>query len=222
MTSIENHTACYLREILATRAHADPEMTAFLATWTYEEYWHGEALGWVLEAHGMEGASRRATKIRSGRLLKDEIRLIGFNLTSFAGLDLVAVQTTWGALNELTTQMGYRRLSAIEGHPVLSELLKRIMRQEGRHFDVYRQLSTARLQDHPLKQRILRTILQRFWEPVGSGVMPNEEVAFLGKYLFQSEQGKESARHVDEQFARIPGMENLHLFESRLQMLGTW
>jgi hypothetical protein len=52
--------------------------------------------------------------------------------------------------------------------------------------------------------------------------MPNEEVAFLGKYLFQSEQGKESARHVDEQFARIPGMENLHLFESQLQMLGTW
>ena len=45
MCDIESHTICYLREILATSAHRDPEITAFLACWNYEEFWHGEVLG---------------------------------------------------------------------------------------------------------------------------------------------------------------------------------
>jgi hypothetical protein len=34
---------------------------------------------------------------------------------------------TWGAINELTTLTGYRRLVAVARHPVLTELLERIM-----------------------------------------------------------------------------------------------
>jgi hypothetical protein len=49
------------------------------------------------------------------------------------GTDFVAVHMTFGAINEWSTHAGYARLSAIENHPVLSELLGRIMRQETRH-----------------------------------------------------------------------------------------
>ena len=48
---VEFHTACYLRNLLNTRAHADPDTTAFLVLWSYEEYWHGDALTRVLAAH---------------------------------------------------------------------------------------------------------------------------------------------------------------------------
>ena len=52
MHDVERHTMCYLRDLLVTRAHGDPEVTAFLACWGYEELWHGEAIAAVLEAHG--------------------------------------------------------------------------------------------------------------------------------------------------------------------------
>ena len=44
MHDVEGHTMCYLRDVLVTRAHKDPDITAFLACWGYEELWHGEAI----------------------------------------------------------------------------------------------------------------------------------------------------------------------------------
>ena len=63
MHDVELHTICYLRDLLVTPAHADPDVTTFLSCWAYEELWHGEALGDVLAAHGRPvrlGARRRA------------------------------------------------------------------------------------------------------------------------------------------------------------------
>ena len=58
MHDIEHHTVCYLRDLLLTPAHRDPEVTAFLACWGYEELWHGEAIGQVLDAHGETAGAR--------------------------------------------------------------------------------------------------------------------------------------------------------------------
>ena len=44
---------------------------------------------------------------------------------------------TFGVINEWTTQAGYARLAAEADHPVLSELLRRIMKQEGRYIDFF-------------------------------------------------------------------------------------
>ena len=52
MHDVEGHTVCYLRDMLVTRAHRDPNVTAFLTCWNYEEHWHGDAIGRVLDAHG--------------------------------------------------------------------------------------------------------------------------------------------------------------------------
>jgi hypothetical protein len=38
MHDVENHTVCYLRDMLVTRAHRDPEITSFLTLWNYEEW----------------------------------------------------------------------------------------------------------------------------------------------------------------------------------------
>ena len=44
MHDVEIHTVCYLRDVLVTQAHKDPDITAFLTMWNYEEHWHGEAI----------------------------------------------------------------------------------------------------------------------------------------------------------------------------------
>ena len=45
MHDVEHHTVCYLRDLLLTPAHQDPEITSFLSCWVFEEMWHGEAIG---------------------------------------------------------------------------------------------------------------------------------------------------------------------------------
>src|SRR5438128_5546625 len=52
MMDIESHTIIFLRDILATRAAFDPDVTAFLSCWVYEELWHGEAFSRFLGEAG--------------------------------------------------------------------------------------------------------------------------------------------------------------------------
>ena len=74
---------------------------------------------------------------------------------------------TWGAINELTTYLGYQRLAELSGHPILAEILSRIMRDELRHFSFYYHEAEKRLR-RPSTARIVRTLVDRFWQPVGS------------------------------------------------------
>ena len=62
MHDVEHHTVCYLRDLLLTPAHQDPEITSFLSCWVFEEMWHGEAIGQVLEAHGEQAGAPRSPR----------------------------------------------------------------------------------------------------------------------------------------------------------------
>ena len=213
MHDVEGHTACYLRDVLATRAHRDPEITAFLACWCYEEHWHGDALARVLRAHGEVAGSRRIAAARQRLPRRDAWRPFAFGLASALSPHVVAVHMTWGAVNEWTTQSGYGRLAARAGHPVLSTLLRRIMRQEGRHIDFYAFQARRRLAANVRARRMTRFALERFWTPVGSGVMPAGELQFLVTHLFGDEDGRAAARRIDRMVDRLPGLEGLHLAE---------
>ncbi len=123
MHDVEHHTACYLRDLLVTRAHRDPRMTTFLTCWAYEELWHGEALGKVLAAHGEAAGAPRIEATRRRTRWVDAISPFLMAVTSAATPHLTAVHMTWGAVNEWTTQAGYARLAQRCDHPVLTELL---------------------------------------------------------------------------------------------------
>ena len=133
---------------------------------------------------------------------------------AFAGKAFVALYMTWGAINEWTTQAGFARLIERANHSTLRELLKRIMNQEGGHIDFYASEATRRLSDSPRAQKLTRFALNHFWRPVGSGVMPNEEVGFLVKYLFDGSAGAEVAARIDRRVDQLPGQEHLHLLET--------
>ncbi len=213
MHDVEGHTTCYLRDVLATTVHADPELTAFLACWAYEEHWHGDALARVLEAHGEPGGWLRLAPMRRRRIRSDRVRPVIFTVASALTRHLPAVHMAWGAVNEWTTQAGYGRLAARAGHPVLGELLRRIMRQEGRHIDFYASQARVRLAGDPRAQRVTRLALRRLWSPVGAGVMPAEEVRFLATFLFGDDDGRAVALRIDRQVDRLPGLAGLHLLQ---------
>ena len=221
MHDVEFHTACYLRELLVSRAHADPEVTAFLSCWVYEEMWHGEAIAAVLTAHHEPAGTARVAHMR-GRLgwserLRPAAMMAGSALT---GDDFVAVQMAWGAINELTTQAGYSQLARRAGHPVLSALLRRIMRQEGLHIDFYTSQARRRLGASRRARTLARVALRRWWAPVGSGVMPRQETAHLAVHLFGRPEDRAVARRVDGHIDRLPGLQGLHLLEGSLHRLG--
>src|SRR3954451_18678567 len=54
MMDIETHTVIYLRDLLATRAANDAQITAFLSCWVYEELWHGEPSPASPRSYGMD------------------------------------------------------------------------------------------------------------------------------------------------------------------------
>ncbi len=209
MHDIEHHTTCYLRDLLVTSAHDDPAVTSFLAMWAYEEFWHGEAVGRVLERHGEVAGRDRvgATRRRVGR---DRLRTLGFMAASSLTDHIVAIAMTWGAINEWTTQAGYVRLAETSDHPVLADLLRRIAKQEGRHIDFYVAQAEERLQPRSAR-RITRFALRRKWQPVGSNVMPSEETDHLVQHLFGGDKGAAMAARIDRRIDRLPGLDGLHL-----------
>ena len=220
MHDVEHHTVCYLRDLLMSPAHRDPEVTSFLACWVFEELWHGEALAAVLEAHGEPAGTPRVAALRRRRHGRDALEMATHVVGSaLAGRSFVALQMTWGAIDEWTTQAGYARLAALEGHPVLSDLLKRIMKQEGRHIDYYASEARRRLAESPGARRLTRHSLRRLWRPVGSGVMPRGEVAFLVRHLFSGDDGHRTVDRIDRRVDQLPGQEGLDLVATAVDRL---
>jgi hypothetical protein len=211
MHDVEHHTTCYLRNLLNTRAHDDPEVTAFLTLWNYEEHWHGEALGRVLEAHGEVSGAPRVAAMRRRAGWRSTVSPVAWLAFSAATRHFLAVHMTFGAINEWTTQAGYARLGSLSGHPVLRDLLGRIMRQEGRHIDYYRSRAVELLADSPAAQRTTRRVLRVLWRPVGAKAMPAAETRHLVTTLFGGPDGQAVADRVDRRIDLLPGLSGLGL-----------
>ena len=211
MQDIEMHTIIYLRALLATRAVDDPEVATFLACWVHEETYHGIALSRFLQAAG-HPLPPRATPRDQEPLVK-RLESWATAAVSRAWPDFCAVHMTWGAINELTALAGYQRLKLADGHPVLGDLLERIMRDESRHFFFYYRQADARLR-RPRAAWVARRLVDRFWAPVGSGVVPQAGLQSMARYLFAGDEGRAAARKVDATIRRLPGFETVRLLEA--------
>src|SRR5207302_10151339 len=102
-------------------------------------------------------------------------------------------------------------------HPVLTELLRRIMRQEGRHIDFYAGEAHRRLESDRKAQWLTRFALRKLWRPVGATVKSRADVAGLISYLFSDADGLEMARRIDRRIDRLPGLGGLHIAEKARQ-----
>jgi hypothetical protein len=221
MCDIEFHTVCYLRDMLVSPSRRDPEVGTFMTMWNHEEFWHGEALAHVLALHGITVTfdEVRARRARLG--WRDRISPVKQSLlSSIVGTDFVAVHMVWGALNERSAAAAYKRLAALDGHPVLAPLLQRIAAQETRHIAFYTTQARARLEDSARARKLARLALRTAWQPVGSGVSPEDEVTHVMSHLFSGPAGRKEVDAIDRQVARLPGMEGLTVVADALTARG--
>jgi hypothetical protein len=233
MMDIETHTVIYLRDLLGTRAANDPQITAFLSCWVYEELWHGEAFSDFLRAYGIEvpaepklpdGSTPLPTRGARTQRLREELgvghqlSLLPTMLGSMLFRDFIALHMTWGAINELTTLTAYHGLIRRSDHPVLHQMLRRVIQDERRHFAFYRAQGKARLGRAPRRtRRVVRWAFENVWSPVGVGAKSREELDALALYLFgYDEEGREMLREIDRMVSEIPGLEGLTLLEDAL------
>lgn len=208
MMNIEDHTIVYLRELLSTKVIEDAEVTAFLSCWAYEEYFHGAALERFLAAYVGPGAVRKDAgyRLRQSSAAGRALKRLASPLVSAATPDFAAVHMTWGAAQECTTLHGYEALARQSQHPVLKELMARIVKDERRHFAFYYNQAERRLAASPAMRRITRLAMDRLWRPVGVGAMPASESDFAAWLLFRDAHGQADLRAVDETMSRLPGM----------------
>jgi hypothetical protein len=212
MCDVEDYTVCYLRDLLVTPSHRDPVISTFLTMWNYEEYWHGEALARVLDAHGIPTGDDHIRAVRAAQGWRDKLNPVMHTLAAnLAGEDFIAVHMTFGAINEWSTHAGYARLAGREQHPVLTELLGRIMRQETRHVAFYATQARDRLASSARARTLTRWALRWFWSPVGSSIMPAEETGHLLRFLLGGADGARTVERIDEKIDRLPGLRGLAL-----------
>lgn len=229
MMDIESHTVIFLRDLLATKAAFEPDITAFLSCWVYEELWHGEAFsrflgeaGFATEPEGERTSwdapypskVARNTWIRRKLGTKGYAAHIATLFGSAAVKDFPALHMTWGAVNEFSTLTGYHRLIAKTGHPVMIDLLGRVIKDERRHYAFYRNQAVLRLRRSPKAQKVVRWAMEHLWAPVGTGVRPQVETDFVVAYLMGDDDGLAVAREMDETISEIPGLDGVKLLQS--------
>jgi len=232
MMDIETHTVVFLRDLLATRASFDPEVTAFLSCWVYEELWHGEAFSRFLgEAgfrvppsyEGVTGDAPFPTRFDRNQWIRRKFGTKGYFshmgtlLGSAVFRDFVAVHMTWGAVNELGTLTGYHRIIAKTEHPVLIQLLQAIIKDERRHFAFYRAQARMRLARSRQARTITRWALEHLWAPVGTGVRPQSETDFVIHSLLGDADGMVAVKEMEHTLGELPGLRGSHFLSDALE-----
>jgi len=209
MQDVESHTVVFPRTIFSKRALEDEHVGPFLICWLYEEGMHGRALSKFLDCAGHPVPPRAQGRTT----LRDRVDRTVTRMMSAGWKDFLALHMTWGAVHECTTIQAYRRLAEQNDHPILNELLRRIIRDEARHFAFYMWQAEQRLARIAVS-RVVRAIMTRFYTPVGASHQPDALARWVSGFLFDGE-GRAAAKHVDQSIAKLPGF-------SDVTLLGDW
>ncbi len=206
MTDIESHTVVYLRAILNTCAIEDPETTAFLSCWAYEEFHHGHTLRQLLNALGVPVTHDRIAEVQQAASWGEWIKEMGSSLICRMTRHFHGAYLTYGAISELSTLEGYGILARRTQNPIVAEVMRRLAKDERRHFSFY--YNKARRELEPRNaQRLTSFVIRNFWLPVGGGVKPDSEVEWILSFILGDPEGVEIARRIDETIAKLPGMQ---------------
>jgi len=206
MCDIESHTIVYLRAILNTCAVEDPQTTSFLSCWAYEEFFHGRTLRMFLDAIGVPLSTTRMAEVQRATSFKEWLKEMGASVLCRFSRHFHGAYLTYGAISELSTLEGYGVLARRTQNPILAEIVRRLAKDERRHFAFY--FNKARLQLRERNaQRLTSFIIRHFWLPVGGGVKPDGEVDWILSFILGDPQGAEIAERIDSTIAKLPGLE---------------
>jgi rubrerythrin len=206
MCDIESHTVVYLRAILNTCAIEDPQTTAFLSCWAYEEFFHGHTLRQFLDAVGAPVSETRMLEVHKATSTKEWLKEMGSAILCRFSRHFHAAYLTYGAISELSTLEGYGVIARRTKNPILAEIVRRLAKDERRHFSFYYNKAKQTLAPRNA-QWLTSYIIRHFWLPVGGGVKPEGEVEWILSFILGDPEGSQIARRIDETIAKLPGLQ---------------
>jgi rubrerythrin len=219
-SDIESQTFRYLRTLMSMEVALQPEVSAFLTTWNYEEFFHGRALAHLLEVCGHPIAETRVADLSGLARINEWIEKIVGPIANFVfSKHFPAVYMSFGAVQEMTTLRGYESIMARTTNPILHTLCERIAKQERRHFAWYFNSAKARLENSPFAQKLTRFLLNLNWVPVGAGVKTDAEVARLFGILFPGSWGSDTCREIDQKLGTLPGLDGISLMRTYFKVV---
>ncbi|HEX6126475.1 MAG TPA: hypothetical protein VFZ23_13955 [Pyrinomonadaceae bacterium] len=214
MRDVETLTDMYHRELLRTPTGKDPYIGRFMERWGVEEVIHGEVLNRFLNEAGIETGDKWQREVRAG-----VSNFYNFNtylltsLTNLLGRKFTATHMSFGAIHEMSTAQAYRRMDELAGHPVLSQILNGIVREESFHTHFYWSVAKLELRNSDLAQRIARFVIKTFYRPVGQGSLHKSRTKYAIQTLFGTIDGLERLhKTVTRRAQTLPGLENVNKF----------
>jgi rubrerythrin len=206
MCDIESHTIVYLRAILNTCAVEDPQTTSFLSCWAYEEFFHGHTIRQFLDAIGAPVSATRMLEVQKASSFTEWLKELGSSILCRFSRHFHGAYLTYGAISELSTLEGYGVLAKRTQNPILAEVVRRLAKDERRHFSFYYNKARLELQARNA-QRLTNFVIRHFWLPVGGGVKSDSEVSWILSFILGDPDGAEIASRIDTTISKLPGME---------------
>ena len=205
LRDLERGTLDRMRNLLVTATHKDARVTAFLATWAFEKFWVADALDTVLTAAGaelapLEGPKRRTASERAERRGPIRRAIAG----NIAGEQLVAAHVTTGLVDELITQVAYRKVGEVAA--VLSSLVHTLIEVKDRHVHFLVEEAEHKLAASSRAVRLTRkAIAQAAW-PIGATEIPAADRTFFETFVFGDSDGRAAATRIGERLSALPGL----------------
>jgi rubrerythrin len=211
MRDVETLTDVYYDELRRTPTGKDPIISKFMERWSAEEQTHGELLNRFLNEAGIPTEDKWQTQVLSSVSTRYTVtNYLITMLTNLVGKRFTATHMAFGAIHEMSTTQGYRRLIELANHPVLSEILRGIVREESAHTTFYRSVARIELEKSEISRKLSRFLIKHFWTPVGSGAKPKKESDYTIATLFSGENGMEWIdNNVSRRIQTLPGFDGL-------------
>ncbi len=211
MRDVEVLTDMYYDEMRRTPTGKDPYISKFMERWGIEEITHGEVINRFLNEAGYETDENWKDEVHRSvsKVYKANTYLITM-LTNLIGKQFTATHMTYGAIHEMSTAQAYRRMMKMANHPVLTEILTAIIREESAHSKFYASIAQIELKRNELSQKVARFIIGKFYKPVGQGSRPKKQTHYAIGTLFSGKEGLEWLdRNVTQKIQTFPGFDGL-------------
>ena len=219
MRDVEILTDMYYTEMKRTPTGKDPVISKFMERWGIEEITHGELINRFLNESGIETSTHWKSEIRQNvpKFYSFNTRVLTV-LTNLIGRQFTATHMTFGAINELSTAQAYRRLIDLANHPVLTHILRGIMREESAHTQFYWSVAKLELRKSEFARKVARFVVKNFWSPVGEGAKPKGQSDYTIATLFGGEEGFQWIdRKVSKHIQELPGLAELNTISERIK-----
>ncbi len=211
MRDVETLTDVYYEELRRTPTGRDPIIRKFMERWSVEEQTHGELINRFLNEAGIPTEDKWQKKVVNS--VSTSYTVTNYLITTLASLigkRFTATHMAFGAIHEMSTTQGYRRLAELADHPVLSQILTGIIREESAHTTFYRSVARIELQKSEISRKLSRFLIKHFYTPVGGGAKPADELNYTIATLFGGEGGmKYINQNVSEKIQTLPGFDGL-------------